>query len=265
MAQFQDRGEVRSSAESILARPEFRHLRRSNDWKPPTPQDLTMQQSGDGGDTVSGDGDGNTTDGQGTSRSPQGQPSTPSNSGSGGSTPSFGSSGAALGPISNIIGFAFHGIAWLVIGTVCVLIVFVIIKAIANSERNVKSENISGEAIDETEETDVAPGLVPADHYVNQARALAAKGNFSEAVAQLLLGTMSYIERGGMIRYRRGLTIRDYLRAIRNQPQWEGLRLIVQIYEPIGFGRRMATRQHFEQAMSGYETSFGQPPIPAEI
>jgi hypothetical protein len=71
---------------------------------------------------------------------------------------------------------------------------------------------------------------------------------------------MSVTERGGLIRFRRGLTHRDYLRALRARaPQYQAFRTIVAVYEPICFGRRPAEISHYHTSLDGYETGFRQP------
>lgn len=72
-----------------------------------------------------------------------------------------------------------------------------------------------------------------------------------------MLGAMSHIERQQLIRYRRGLTYRDYLTAVRRQESlFQGLRSMVRLYEPIGFGRRDATEDMFQQSLAEYRTGF---------
>ena len=79
---------------------------------------------------------------------------------------------------------------------------------------------------------------------------------FREAIAQLLLGAMSHVERAGLIKYRSGLTHRDYVRALREDKTISlAMRNMVRTFEPLGFGRREATQQHFEQTLSNYEKS----------
>jgi len=68
---------------------------------------------------------------------------------------------------------------------------------------------------------------------------------------------MSHLERAELIRYRRGLTLRDYLRAAqKEQRHYTALKSMVRVYEPLGFGRRRANQQLFQQTLSGYETGF---------
>ena len=69
---------------------------------------------------------------------------------------------------------------------------------------------------------------------------------------------MSHVERAGWVRFRRGMTVRDYLRAIhRHRSAYQGLRAIVRIFEPLTFGRREPTQDHFEKSLQGYEAGFG--------
>ena len=59
------------------------------------------------------------------------------------------------------------------------------------------------------------------------------------------------------IRYRRGLTFRDYLRAVRGydrQHQYFGG--MIRLYEPIGFGRRAANRESFDSVLASYLAGF---------
>jgi hypothetical protein len=60
----------------------------------------------------------------------------------------------------------------------------------------------------------VAPGELPPAAYEARALKLAKTGDYRAAIRELLLGSMSWLERAALIRYRRGLTNRDYLRCI---------------------------------------------------
>lgn len=105
----------------------------------------------------------------------------------------------------------------------------------------------------------IAPGELDADEYLRRAAELAQAGNYREAIAQLILGGKSHTERLGLIRYRRGLTHRDYLRALRARPpQQAAFKTIVGVYEPICFGRRPAEANHYQTSVSGYESGFGR-------
>ena len=273
---FQDPTSVKSTTEDVLNQRAFRHLRKSDEWKFPEfdqQPSYGSSRDGNGGSQSGSEGNGTVND-KAKSESNQMNRDEPSSSGSSSSMSSGSNSGSsnsgssALGSVAegfgSAVGVIFHLLAYVVIAIICALILFVIAKAIMNGTENLDSDSTINETIDETEETDVAPGILPADDYLQRARQLAGQGNYADAVAQLLLGTMSFIERREFIRYRRGLTIRDYLRAVRNRPQFDGLRQIVQVYEPIGFGRRQATREHYEQALGGYESGFQTTTAPLE-
>lgn len=105
---------------------------------------------------------------------------------------------------------------------------------------------------------DGSPGETAADVYLQRALQLAERGLYHAALAHLLLGGMSWIERRDWIRYRRGLTARDYLRSIRNHPlHYRGLKQIIETYEPVEYGRRSATQAAFAAALRGYRAAFG--------
>jgi hypothetical protein len=97
------------------------------------------------------------------------------------------------------------------------------------------------------------PGELPADEYLRRALLAATNGIFSEAIAQLLLGSLSVTERQGLIRFRKGLTYRDYRRALRRfPPAQEAFQQLCGIYLPVGFGRRQAGRDQFDESLQHY-------------
>ena len=101
------------------------------------------------------------------------------------------------------------------------------------------------------------PGELPADAYLQRAQELAAAGDFRQAIRQLLLGGMSWIERAGLIRFRQGLTNYDYLRVLLQQHRArEGFSAIVRQFEEIYFGRREATAERFQTSLQGYRSGF---------
>jgi hypothetical protein len=68
---------------------------------------------------------------------------------------------------------------------------------------------------------------------------------------------MSWTERAGLIRYRQGLTNRDYLRAVRRRPpSREALAAIVGSFEQLYFGRRRATADGFSACLARYREGF---------
>lgn len=107
------------------------------------------------------------------------------------------------------------------------------------------------------EDRDLPPGELEADVYVKRAAELAARGQITEAIAQLLLGAMSHTERSGLIRFRRGLTHRDYIRALRSKPTaYSSFRGIVGIFEPLRYGHRSASLHHYSESLAAYESGF---------
>lgn len=160
---------------------------------------------------------------------------------------------------AQVVGTLFHAMAWTILAVICGLIVWLIGKAILEFERPtafVPGGATLGSALDL--EPSRAPGDLPADVYVTQARKLAEQGLFREAVVQLLMGAMSRVERAGWIRFRQGMTVRDYLRGVQQHPAaHQGMRSIVRVFEPLTFGRREPTQEHFDKSLKGYETGFG--------
>ena len=101
------------------------------------------------------------------------------------------------------------------------------------------------------------PGELPSDEYERRALALAQTADYKSAVRELVLGSMSWIERAGLIRYRKGLTNRDYVRAIwRKQSERSSLEHIVRVFERAYFGRRTPDRASFELCLEHYQRAF---------
>lgn len=180
----------------------------------------------------------------------------PDDAETGGSPQSGGAVGAFLGSVFQFIG-------WVFIAVVACVMVFLVVKGFMGAiawyqNRDPRQpQTDDGPAPEGELAPETAPGELPADVYVARARALAADGRYRDAVAQLLLGAMSSIERAGWIHYRQGLTHRDYARAIRSHDTpYQSMRAMVRVYEPLGFGRRKATQQHFELSLSGYQAGF---------
>lgn len=167
----------------------------------------------------------------------------------------FGKTGtnvSGLGPL-------LQAVAYTVLAAICCLVIWLVVRAVNNyRERN--SLRSGKKRAYEEGDADVPPGDLPADEYLRRAAELAEKGLFREAIGQLILGAMSQTERSGLIRFRRGLTHRDYLRALRARAmQHQAFRSIVAVYEPICFGRRPAEIEHFRTSLDGYQTGFRIP------
>lgn len=180
-----------------------------------------------------------------------------SDGGGGGSSSSFGSSGGSAG---GGIGQVFAVLAWLLVAAICGLILYFVVRGLMERTGDRALDN-DADGDDEPrvgeEEAFAAPGDRPADAYVARARQLAGAGRFREAIAQLLLGAMSFVEHRELLRFRRGLTFRNYAAALSGlQAAQRAFRAIVRTYEPIEYGRREATRAHFEAAVASYEEGF---------
>ena len=223
---FQNASEVRQAAQRILASPEFAKLRRT------------------GGETAADEETEQPDDEKKSSNAP------PSSI----RVPRIG------GLVSSVFGALFHALAWIILVAVCALIIFLIVKGVGAFERS-SSDKLTGDAQTE-EDAEIgmaAPGELPVDFYLSRALQLAQQREHRDAMAHLLLGAMCRIERSGRIRYRRGLTLRDYLRAVRaSNRQRDSFGQMIRLYEPISFGRREATEEHFQLSLAGYESGFEQ-------
>jgi hypothetical protein len=156
------------------------------------------------------------------------------------------------------LGVILQSLAYAVLAVIVALIIWLVVRAV-NRYRARHNTGLRGRSYEEGE-ADLPPGDLPADEYLRRAMELAERGMFREAIAQLILGAMSFTERNGLIRFRRGLTHRDYLRALRGRAEpHQALRTIVGVYEPICFGRRPAHLDHYRTSLDGYQTGFRRP------
>jgi hypothetical protein len=100
-----------------------------------------------------------------------------------------------------------------------------------------------------------APGELDPDEYWRRALSHGEKRHYREGMRELLLGAMSVAERRGLIRFRRGLTNRDYFYAVRG-PARESFSFIASAFEHVYFGRREATADAFRDSCRAYQKSF---------
>ena len=122
-------------------------------------------------------------------------------------------------------------------------------------ERRRPRPDFGGEEIDLDLER--PPGELESVRYLEAAARHAGVGEYRQAIRLLLIGSMGWIERRGLIRYRKGLTNRDYLRVLRGRiEERSALAGIALAFEEIYFGRRPATVDRFEDCRSRYESSF---------
>lgn len=173
----------------------------------------------------------------------------------------------ATGPLAELIASLFGGAVSMAVVLVMVVILGGIVALIALGlrrwERTTTQAARQSDGGTDDEETTPAlmPGDRPADAWLTAARAAASAGRFDEALACLLLGAMGHTERAGWIRPRRGLTYRDYLRALPESSAWSvALDRLIRAYAPVGFGRRAATSEAFEAAVIPYETALAAEP-----
>lgn len=171
----------------------------------------------------------------------------------GGAGPDLGGGAAGCG------GQAVSGLLYVFVGLALAVVLGVIIYSLLR--RQSRSRRRSG-AADEALAAGLPrtpPGELPADAYLRRARELAAAGDFRQAVRQLLLGGMSWIERAGLIRFRQGLTNYDYVRVLGERPrERQGFLAVVRQFEEIYFGRREATAERFQAGLDGYRAGFEQ-------
>jgi hypothetical protein len=155
-------------------------------------------------------------------------------------------------------GFAFEvpgiGTALAILAAVLVAaaVVFLLRSALAARDKPISEEKPAGPRVFGP---GTAPGELSPDEFWARAMEHARKRRYKEAVRELLLGAMSATERRGLIRFRRGLTNRDYLHAVRG-PARESFRCIASTFEHVYFGRRDATPEAFREASQEYQKSF---------
>ena len=126
-------------------------------------------------------------------------------------------------------------------------------------ERSTKASDELTDSVDDGTSLLTPPGHLAPGDYLNRAGELAAKANYRLAVRELLLGSMSYLERTGAIRYRRGLTNRDYYRSAKGRRR-DGIRVIIGHFERIFYGRRTATREHYVECAERFRDGFVEIP-----
>jgi len=101
------------------------------------------------------------------------------------------------------------------------------------------------------------PGELAVSTYESRALLYGQQGDFSLAIRELLLGSMSWIERAGLIRFRKGLTNRDYVRAVWRQDDKRSAYLVTgSEFELVFFGRRAATEAMFDRCLTAFRGAF---------
>lgn len=151
-----------------------------------------------------------------------------------------------------------QGIVYMAVFTVIALVLLLIIKSVL-SRLPGKTPTVAGEdSVPEASlETSHPPGEQASEEYLKRSLSLAAQGDYGSAIREVLLSCMSWLERAGLIRYRRGLTNRDYVRAARRNPGCgQALAVIARNFEEVFFGRRSATAERYEKCLENHRAAF---------
>ena len=155
----------------------------------------------------------------------------------------------------------------LVVSVLLVVLIFVtlvVARVIRKRDRQQVFAMVNaGELAEDVSEITVAPGELPPAVYESRALRLAAGGDYRAAIRELLLGSMSWLERSALIRFRRGLTNRDYYRSIWRRPEkrqaWVAT---ASQFELVYFGRRQPTQEMFETCLIEFQGAFREEESP---
>lgn len=138
---------------------------------------------------------------------------------------------------------------------VTVWLIAAIMKTANPNRKPCRNELLDGN--DAVGELKVPPGEMAASTYESRAIQMASIGNYRAALRELLVGSMSWIERAGLIRFRKGLTNRDYVRAVwKKDDQRIAYTSTALEFERVYFGRREATSEMFENCLKSFQGSF---------
>jgi hypothetical protein len=163
------------------------------------------------------------------------------------------------GWLSSLFGIS-PGLAQFISILLLVILVLIIAVIVGLLFRRIENRHRKSAFLDDDAllaELDIPPGELPASTYEGRARRYAADGNYRMAIRELLLGSMSWSERSGLIRYRRGLTNRDYVRSVwRRQTQRDAMLQTASNFELIWFGRRTPTEDMFIACLTGFQGAF---------
>jgi len=157
-----------------------------------------------------------------------------------------------------VLGGLLRVVLYLAVGAAFGFVLFLILKSVLRRTPGKQDRSRRPSAAGEALSLTTPPGEIPAEEYLSRALTLAQTGKYKDAIRQLLLGTMSWTERQGLVRFRKGLTNRDYLRANWHRPrQREPLAALIMVFDQIYFGRRPATAQRWEECLKNYRAGFG--------
>ncbi len=171
--------------------------------------------------------------------------------------PSAPGSSGSMGDFSQLL----PAIAIAAIVAILIVIIAMVVKSV--EKRKQHKDSLLSDLADVLSDVLTPPGELAASTYESRALALAAEENYRAAVRELLLGSMSWIERAGLVRYRKGLTNRDYLRAVwrRHEKRNAYLTTATQ-FEFVYFGRRQPTAEMFELCLASFRGAFREEETP---
>ena len=162
-----------------------------------------------------------------------------------------------LGGLANVFVIAVI----VVIVMVLIVIAAMIVKSTDAKKRN--REGLLSDSEDILSDVTTPPGELAASTYESRAIQFASTGNYRAAIRELLLGSMSWIERAGLIRYRKGLTNRDYARSVwRRGDKREGYLTTAMQFELVYFGRRNPTAEMFASCLTSFQGAFHEEETP---
>lgn len=162
-----------------------------------------------------------------------------------------------LGGLANVFVIAVI----VVIVMVLIVIAAMIVKSTDAKKRN--REGLLSDSEDILSDVTTPPGELAASTYESRAIQFASTGNYRAAIRELLLGSMSWIERAGLIRYRKGLTNRDYARSVwRRGDKREGYLTTAMQFELVYFGRRNPTAEMFASCLTSFQGAFHEEEAP---
>lgn len=176
-----------------------------------------------------------------------------------------GSVGGIANSVAGGIGQLLMVVALLAVAVLIGFAIVMIIRSIENRDRKAKMAGpLSPIELDSIISN--PPGELATEQYQQRADDYARTGDYRAAVRQLLLGCMSWVERAELIHYRRGLTNRDYWRAVyREESRRLAFASIAFEFEKVFFGRRHATAEMYQACLNQFLKEFHEHRVIATI
>ncbi len=161
---------------------------------------------------------------------------------------SWGGTGSGL---SGLFGSLLQITAWLLLGGLLALIIFLLIRAALKRE-SFDADVTEGEPTEGDTDADRVEKLPfdvkrPQSDLLGEAQRQYEQGNFNEAVIYLFSYQLVQLDKRAIIRLTRGKTNRQYLLETRTQPPlFELLENTMIAFEDVFFGNRTLSRRRFE-------------------